>query len=146
MGDNIGEVSAIANTTQQSLFPSQGPNAIKRSQFETQAAGHLVHMRKSTSSDYGGSLMKASKEVPGLFSVPVIAEANAIQKPIAQNLTVKVSARAKRTPFPGGLALPAIRKEIVGRQPKLRESPPSADIPATTFENNTQKNCSKYLF
>ena len=74
-------------------------------------------MRKSAGSDYCGSLMDASKKVPGLSSVPVIAEPSAIQKPIAQNLTVQVLARDKRTPYPGGwLYQPCAKKLLIFNQ------------------------------
>ena len=137
LGKNIGEVSAIANTTQQLLFTSQGPNAIERSQFEAQAADHLVYMRKSLSSEYCELLLGAPKRITGMMSVPVIAKATAIPAPVAPNLTAQVTETAKRTPSPQGLGIPTICKEVIVCQPKLRESLPAADVPATTFENNS---------
>ena len=121
------------------MFPSQGPNGIEKSQFETQAADHLVYMHKSPSSDYCELLLGAPKKITGMMSVPVIAKTTAIPAPVAPNITAQVSATSKRTPFLQGLGIPTIRKEINVRQPKLRESSPAADVPASTFENSTHK-------
>ena len=69
-----------------------------------------------------------------MLSVPVIAKATAIPAPVATNLTAQVLATAKRTPSPRGLGIPTSCKEINVCQPKLKESSPAADVPASTFE------------
>ena len=72
-----------------------------------------------------------------MMSVPVIAKATAIPAPVAPNLTAQVTATAKRTPSPQGLGVPTICKEVIVCQPKLREYLFAADVPASTFENNS---------